>query len=58
VLDWVAERSPQPIIRAREDWFHGAVVVNGFVNETPRNDRDGVERSVMAQTARFVLTCT
>ena len=25
-----------------------ATSVNGFVNETPRNDGDGVERSVMA----------
>ena len=26
----------------------GRRLVNGFVNETPRNERDGVERSVMA----------
>ena len=26
----------------------GSKLVNGFVNETPRNDGDGVERSVMA----------
>jgi hypothetical protein len=31
--------------------------VNGFVNETPRNDGDGVGRSVMAWTALLILTC-
>jgi hypothetical protein len=35
-----------------------AVAVNGFVNETSRNDGDGVERSVMTWTAQLVLTCT
>jgi hypothetical protein len=32
--------------------------VNGFVNETPRNDRDGLERDVMAEPAGLVLTRT
>jgi hypothetical protein len=35
-----------------------AVVVNGSVNETPRNDRDDVEHGLMAQSAQLVLTCT
>jgi hypothetical protein len=37
-------------MRAIEDRRHGAVVVNGFVNETRRNGRDGLRRGAMAGT--------
>jgi len=46
----VAERSPWLIVRAIEDGRQGAVVVHGFVNETRRNCRDGVERGARAGT--------
>jgi hypothetical protein len=32
-------------------------VVNGFVNETRRNGRDGVERGVIAKMSDFLVTC-
>jgi hypothetical protein len=45
-----AERSPSLIIRAIEDRRHGCCVVNGFVNETRSNCRDGVKRGAMPWT--------
>jgi hypothetical protein len=45
-----AERSLSLIIRAIEDRRHGCCVVNGFVNETRRNCRDGVKRGAMPWT--------
>jgi hypothetical protein len=38
----------QPITLSRVGRQERERLVNGFVNETPRNDGDGVERSVMA----------
>ena len=32
-------------------------VVNGFVNETRRNCRDGVRRGAMAGTGELIVTC-
>jgi hypothetical protein len=41
---------PSLIIPAIEDGRHGRCVVNGFVNETRRDYRDGVRRGATART--------
>jgi len=48
--EWT-DAAPHHVAVCRAAGVIGRRLVNGFVNETPRNERDGVERSVMAWTA-------
>jgi hypothetical protein len=48
VLDWVPSGRRSPLSARLKTGAMVAVVVNGFVNETLRNYRDGLEHRVIA----------